>query len=291
MTTIREIIRRKSKELDEAGVSDALLSVEWIVQDELGLTRAGIVSHAADEIDASREARIDEKVARRLKREPVQYIVGYTSFMGYRISVGPGVLVPRPETEELVELVLASMPTSANRRVLDIGTGSGCISIAIKSLRPQYEVIGIDISAEAVVMAKKNAVDNACSIRFIHADATDSSLPREVGASSVDVVVSNPPYIDWAERSTMQAEVRDFEPDVALFAEYEGTAVFAASLPNIAAVLVPDGVAFFEVHADRAARFSEILLKAGFRDVQLHKDIHGRDRMLSCRRPRVEHTI
>lgn len=284
MATVREIIQTKTRELNAAGVPEALLSVEWIVQDELGLSRAGMITHGSDEVDAGSVVRIEEKIARRLRREPVQYIVGYTDFMGNRINVGPGVLIPRPETEELVELALGSVPVDGSGRVLDVGTGSGCIAIAMKVLRPAMDVVAIDVSTRALEIARRNAKLNACEINFVHADATDAALLDKLEQSSFDVVISNPPYISRAESVSLAEEVRAYEPDNALFADDDGTAVFAGSLRNIGSLLKAGGFAYFEVHADRAVAFAAILRRSGFADVVIHKDVFGRDRMLSCRK-------
>jgi release factor glutamine methyltransferase len=222
-------------------------------------------------------------VNRRVQGEPIQYIVGHTDFMGYQILVGPAVLIPRPETEELVAVAVDSIPRGNRTNVLDIGTGSGCISIAIARLRPDAHVTAIDISSEAIDLARHNARLNKVDIDFVCIDGMAVGVAERLGIAQFDLVVSNPPYIGIGEREGLQKEVL-FEPEVALFSGKDGTEMFTRSLVNVSAVLRDGGNVFFEVHSERADIFARILQEAPFENVELITDAQGRSRILRGRR-------
>ena len=268
------------RRLERAGVSEALLSVEWIVRDVLRLSRADLFLSRSMSVDPLKASEIVALVERRAGGEPVQYVVGYTEFFGIRIRVGPSVLIPRPETEELVERCLERIGDGVGVRVLDVGTGSGCIAIAIKKLRPRAEVFALDLSSDALEVARLNARENGVEVGYFLADITNPVESGEIGAP-FDLIVFNPPYIPLAERERLQPEVREFEPAAALFADDDGLGVFDRSLSTIYALAADGGDVLFEIHSPTAHRFASRLGAAGFVDIKLERDLSDRDRFLS----------
>lgn len=196
------------------GVPSPRLSIEWLLAERLGVKRLMLYVMHDRPLTAAELDTLRDWVRRRAKHEPLQYITGRTDFMRAVIEVTPAVLIPRPETEELVERILEAHPAGTARRVIDLGTGSGCIAIALKMARPDWEVAGADVSDEALDVARRNAAANGVDIRWIRADFfRDEELP----AGPFDLVVSNPPYIRPEEKEDMEKQVKDFEPAFALF--------------------------------------------------------------------------
>lgn len=221
-----------------------------------------------------------KSIVLRLKNgEPIQYILGETEFYGLKLKVNPSVLIPRSETEELVEWVVQSK-LPLNCSVLDIGTGSGCIAIAIKSQLKNAQVSGIDISSEALAIAQQNAVENGLEVNFYLADILNlSNLDRE----KYDVIVSNPPYIRESEKEQMHSNVLNYEPEIALFVPnndplkfYRAIAVFAKNN------LCEKGRLFFEINESLGAEMFDLLTNYGFYQIEVRKDINGKNRMVCC---------
>lgn len=221
-----------------------------------------------------------KKVVLRLKNsEPIQYIFGETEFYGLKLRVNSSVLIPRPETEELVDWVVRSnLPE--NCKILDIGTGSGCIAIAIKSSLKNAEVSGIDISVEALETARMNAIENGLEINFYPADIFNI---KNVEREKFDVIVSNPPYIRESEKVLMHSNVLNYEPEIALFVPdndplkyYRAIALFAKRN------LHDNGKLFLEINENLKPEMVDLLLDIGFNNIEIRKDINGKNRMVSC---------
>ena len=188
------ILESSIARLEEGGIDDARRNVEWMLEEVLGLNRAGVYAHGDVSLTSKEHERIDEFVERRLNREPIQYILGYSDFFGLRVEVSPSVLIPRPETEEVVEEALRAMERLADPWVLDVGTGSGAIALAIKAKRPDAEVFACDLSEPALALASENAERLSLTITFIHTDVLDPAFANDV-SPAFDLVVSNPPYV------------------------------------------------------------------------------------------------
>ena len=223
--------------------------------------------------------RIKSVVLRLKNSEPIQYIFGETEFFGLKLKVNSSVLIPRPETEELVEWVVQSK-LSENCKVLDIGTGSGCIAIAIKSRLKNAEVSGIDISVEALETARLNAIENGLEINFY---PTDIFNMNNFEGEKFDVIVSNPPYIRESEKVLMHSNVLNYEPEIALFVSdndplkyYRAIAIFAKRS------LHENGKLFFEINENFKSEMVELLSDIGFNNIEIRKDINGKNRMVSC---------
>ena len=206
---------------------------------------------------------------------PVQYVLGETEFCGLTLSVGSGVLIPRPETEELVEWSVQVCPPSA--RILDVGTGSGCIAIALKHLRPDCLVDACDVSQQALIRAQTNALACSVDIGFFYADVLCNSLPDK----KWDVIISNPPYIPRKEAPEMEVRVKDFEPMIALFVDDNDPLQFYRAIALHALHhLSPGGQLLFETHYLYAKKCLHMLLEMGFSHGELRKDISGKERMI-----------
>ena len=221
---------------------------------------------------------------RRASGEPVQYVLGHADFFGLRLDVSPAVLIPRPETEELAEHALALVDGVAAPWVLDVGTGSGALALAVKHRRPDAVVFAVDVSEAALAVAAANARRLGLDLALVHADARRPGLADRIPAV-FDLVVSNPPYVPDAERATLQAEVRR-EPELALFVPDADPLVFYRALAGHAGRLLrPGGRLAAETHAEHGAAVRELFAAAGFADAELRQDLAGRDRIVSARQP------
>lgn len=225
------------------------------------------------------DAACFESVLSSLKRsEPIQYILGETEFYGLNFCVNPSVLIPRPETEELVQWIIQSIP-SPSASILDIGTGSGCIPIALQINRPKTAVFALDISPDALVVARKNASLNNAEVTFLQADVlalTPQDLPQKF-----DVLVSNPPYIPQEEKELMLPNVLLHEPHLALFVDNRDALIFYERIADLASqVLLPNGQLFFEINERFGTETCAILADRGFSNIELRKDLNGKDRMV-----------
>ncbi len=200
---------------EKKNIKNPRLSIEWLLSDILNIKRLDLYLMYDKPLAKSELSLLRPLVKRRALGEPLQYITGSTDFYGYTIKVDPSVLIPRPETEELLELVLTQSPYVNKRKVLDIGTGSGCISIALKKKRPNWNCHAIDISKEAIRVAKDNALAHEIEIEFFIEDIINPS--SFLLNQSYDLIISNPPYILRSEYSTIDVEVKAFEPNIALF--------------------------------------------------------------------------
>lgn len=202
-------------------IPDPRLSIEWLLADTLGLKRLDLYLSfdrplSSEELDVLRP-----KVKRRSVHEPLQYITGSTEFMNCRIHVNPNVLIPRPETEQLVEIIISEQVERRDSviRVLDIGTGSGCIPVSIAKAMPKWECTGIDISEKSLETAKKNAELNDARIELIREDLFNLTIQNKISERQFDLIISNPPYILPSEKNCLEKQVIEFEPEEALIHE------------------------------------------------------------------------
>jgi release factor glutamine methyltransferase len=226
-----------------------------------------------------------------LKQEiPIQYLLGKTSFYGLDFSVNEHVLIPRPETEELVDWMLSDhrkTQQSNNLKILDIGTGSGCIAISLAKNLPNATVFAIDVSEKALATAKKNAANNAVSVNFIHQNILDVvTLSAVEGINEqFDVIVSNPPYVRNLEKEEIKKNVLDNEPHLALFVEDDDALIFYKKIAELAQEnLTENGLLYFEINQYLGAAMIDLLEQMHFKNIELRKDIYGNDRMIKCTR-------
>jgi len=217
------------------------------------------------------------------QEKPIQYITGEAWFYGLRFEVNENTLIPRPETEELVEFILKEtsnfqLPASS-LNILDIGTGTGCIPISLKVNLPQANVSAIDISEKALEVAKRNAASNKAEINFIQANILEVLDLNQ----NFDIIVSNPPYVRNLEKQEIKKNVLDYEPHLALFVEDTDALLFYRKIAQLALKnLSPNGLLFFEINQYLGKETVELLENLGFKNIELKKDIYGNDRMIKC---------
>ncbi|WP_295336605.1 peptide chain release factor N(5)-glutamine methyltransferase [Flavobacterium sp.] len=244
--------------------------------------RIDLALEPAMEMDALQLLRWESALAELKKHKPIQYILGETEFYGLPFLVNESVLIPRPETEELVSLILKSTKyevRSTKLSILDIGTGSGCIPIALKQNLPEAEVYAIDVSEKALAMAKKNAELNQVVVHFRLQDI----LVMEDLGQSFDIIVSNPPYVRHLEKAEIQPNVLEYEPHLALFVEDNDALLFYRKIAALAQKhLTANGKLYFEINQYLGKEMVALVESFGFTKVQLHQDIYGNDRMVSA---------
>jgi release factor glutamine methyltransferase len=255
------------------------------------LKRVDVALNPNFEISAEDVAKWNTILSELLKEKPIQYITGEAWFYGLRFEVNENTLIPRLETEELVELILNSPITQhpSPITILDIGTGTGCIPISIKANLPQANVSAIDVSEKALEVAKRNAELNKVEINFIQANILDVEdllkLPSPIihHPLSYNIIVSNPPYVRNLEKQEIKKNVLDYEPHLALFVEDTDALLFYRKIAQLALKnLSPNGLLFFEINQYLGKETVELLESLGFKNVELKKDIYGNDRMIRC---------
>jgi len=222
------------------------------------------------------------KIVRRLKTyEPIQYILGETEFYNLKLKVRAGVFIPRPETEELAEWIINSYNLT-NPEILDVGTGSGCIALALKKNIEGSRVTAIDILEDAIVVARENAVANNLEINFIHDDFFQPELKTE---DYFDIIVSNPPYVTEAERSGLEPNVLKYEPEQALFVPNNDPLKYYSAIADYAvSCLKRGGWIYFEINEQFGNETLQLLKMKGFRNPEIKKDINGKERMVRCQK-------
>ena len=265
---------------EKKAVNNARLSIEWILAFVLDVKRLDLYLAFDRPLTSTELDAIRPMVKRRSEHEPLQYITGQTDFIRAKIDVNEHVLIPRPETEQLVDLILSEYDGSTKKTVLDIGTGSGCIPISIKMDRLQWSVSGIDISEQAIMQAQKNAQKNNVEIDFRTADLFQ--LAQSDHDLSYDIIISNPPYVLEYEKELLDKEVVDFEPHLALFCK--STENMYSAIEKIALEsLAQDGVLYLEIHHSQASKVLEIFSSSLWQSTVL-KDYDNNDRFVTCRR-------
>jgi release factor glutamine methyltransferase len=233
------------------------------------------------------QKKLDDITCRLLAFEPLQYILGSADFYGLKFKADRRALIPRPETEELVEWtvksVLEKFQPGATVRMLDIGTGSGCIPITIKKYLPATDIWAIDISRDALELAQINADQLEVEVQFRQVNILREA--QWVGLPQFHVIVSNPPYIPQSEKAQVPDQVKDHEPHLALFVADEDPLVFYTAISKFAwSQLLPEGLLFFECNEFNAAKVVELLENKGFQEVELCQDLSGKDRMVRAKR-------
>ena len=251
----------------------------------LGFTRTDLSLKANETVTESELLKFNNVVKRLKKEEPIQYILGETSFYGLKFHVNKNVLIPRPETEELVEWIIDEVRSSKFevRSILDVGTGSGCIPIAIKKNLLSAEVSAIDVSAEALEVARQNAELNSVNVNFIQKDILQLPTSNFEPRTAFDIIVSNPPYITESEKQSMSRNVLENEPHLALFVNDNDPLLFYKAIATFAQSHLADkGKLFFEINEAKGADVKLMLEKMGFKNVEIKKDLSGKDRMIKA---------
>ena len=245
-----------------------------------GFSNTEIILNKNTIFSAEQRKILDSFIEKLKIHMPIQYILGKTEFYGLEFIVNQSVLIPRPETEELVEWILNSVHDNSNLKLLDIGTGSGCIAIGLKNNLTQSQITAFDISEEALLIAQKNAELNNLKINFEQVDILKNLNLNE----KWDVIVSNPPYIPENEKIEISQNVLDFEPHLALFVPEFDPLVFYKKIADFGkAHLNENGSLFFEIHYTKANQIIELLKSLGYFEIELRKDIYKNDRMIKAK--------
>ncbi|MEE2931710.1 MAG: peptide chain release factor N(5)-glutamine methyltransferase [Bacteroidota bacterium] len=274
MEKVSDIISYFKSSLEEAGdkeevISWAYLSIEYI----LGFNRSDCILYANNKLSNLHQLKFQAIIKELNKQRPIQHILGNCEFYGLPILVNHHVLIPRPETEELVNWILKH----AFRSALDIGTGSGCIAISLAK-HTKAQVSALDISKEALELASKNAIANDVDITFFSTDILTSKLNKKY-----DLFVSNPPYLVEKDKRYINANVLDYEPHLALFTPNNHPLLFYERIISLASVyLNKDGLLFFEINEKYSKQIIKLLYGSGFVDIELKKDINDKDRMIKA---------
>ena len=281
---VSALIEETAARLESRGVPEARPKAEWMISHILQCRRLEIYLRREEAVDRAAVERLEGFTARLLAGEPLQYVLGETVFMGHPFKVDRRALIPRPETELLVEAVLKNegLWRRERPRVADIGTGSGCIVISLSMAAPRAEFKAVDISPAALELARENARALGVEerIEFLQGDLLE---PLEAG--SLDAIVSNPPYVAAAEYDRLPREIHDFEPPMALEGGTDGLSVISRLVQQAATRLKSGGVLLLEIGEDQAARVRELMEAAGFFNVEIIKDLAGQDRIAVCGKP------
>lgn len=252
-----------------------------LLEDVYGLSRTDVLMGRDDLLKKEEKDNINEMVQRILNHEPIQYVTGKALFDGMTIKVAPGVLIPRPETEELVELVCSRLQENPNTKVMDIGTGSGCIALAIKKRIHNSEVHACDISDKALQIAADNAKRLDLDIRFHHIDILGNNIPYNVTLNQFDAIISNPPYICNEESKEMERRVLDNEPHIALFVpDNEPLLFYRAITMKASKMLKEKGILAFEINRRFGQEVKGLMEQNGFSDTEIIKDQFSNDRIV-----------
>jgi release factor glutamine methyltransferase len=252
--TVLSMLEWATAYFEENSVRSPRFSIEWLLAEVLSIKRLDLYLEYDRPLSSVELEELRPMVKRRASHEPLQYITGETDFYNVKIKVEPGVLIPRQETEELVDWILQSISTQMPLHVLDIGTGSGCIPIALKKARPQWELYGTDISSKALQLAKENAAANEAEIHFREDDIFN---PTSFPDIAFDLIISNPPYILESESSNLDLEVKNYEPAIALFCE--STERMYGAIEDLSKTkLKENGTLFLELHERYSEEVNEL---------------------------------
>jgi release factor glutamine methyltransferase len=292
--TVRDVVNAATEYLARRSVFEPRAAVEWLLARLLRCKRLDLSLHAEEPLGEPHLAAMRRGVARLANHEPLQYILGDAEFMGRRFKVDRRALIPRPETELLVEAALAcpvwrlargdagASGGGARVMVVDVGAGSGCIAISLALARSEAVCVGFDVSGDALALAKENALalDVADRVAFASGDLAECLDPQ-----CADLVVSNPPYVATADYERLPPHIREYEPRLALDGGPSGLDVVASVTQDAAILLKPGGSLFLEIGAGQGSRVRALLVEAGFTDVAVRPDLAGHDRMASGRLP------
>jgi release factor glutamine methyltransferase len=292
-TDIRSALKSALAQLRAAAVPSHTLAAELLLMNVLGRDRAWLYAHPEEVLTEAQRGEFEQCLARRCAGEPTQYIVGRQEFWGRDFAVGPGVLIPRPETEHVIEVALEMLgPRRAGEsfRAADVGTGSGCLAITLALALPHATVLATDISEAALEFARRNAVAHGVAprIEFVCCHLLDvpARSPHAPHPSSLDLIVSNPPYIAGSEGRTLPREIREHEPPEALFGGAQGHEIYAPLVSQSGKLLAPSGVLVLEMGYNSASRVRALLDSPLWQSVRITPDLSGIPRVIAARKAR-----
>jgi len=300
METVKNVFDAYREDLKSVYDPNEAESISLLALGEVtGFSKAKLKAFPEEQVGAAQAQKLAGILTRLKTGEPIQYIIGHTEFYGLPFKVNPSVLIPRPETEELVEWAIASVgglqlavgseqQKAASKRLvvgslLDIGTGSGCIAISLKKNLHDFKVSAIDISESAIDIAQQNATLNGVDVEFVRGDILPSQKPFSFNHSLFTLIISNPPYVTQHDKTQMHKNVTDFEPHTALFVPEDDPLIFYKAIADFAIKnLAPGGLLFFEINESYGEKIVELLADHSFIGIELRKDMSGRDRMVKA---------
>lgn len=273
---IIEIIKWGEEYFKLKGFENPKQEIEWLLCDLLELKRIDLYLKFEDIINKSKLKKLKSWIKRRIDREPLQYITGKVEFYGLKFISTPQALIPRPETERLVDITLNSLKKIPEPKILEIGTGSGCVSIAVSNKKPRANILSLDISKNALELAEINAKSNNCkNINFLEMD-----FLNEIPDGRFDILISNPPYIPQKEIENIMPEVKNYEPRIAL-TDFEEGLNFYFRIAKVGRTLIPNGIIILEVGlGNHPQKVFSLFKEAGFDQLELIKDYNNNERIL-----------
>jgi len=288
MKTIKKAFTSFKKKLNKLYDERETEAITLLAISEItNLSKAKIKAFPEQEISSKHIKILRDILNQLITGKPIQYVLGKTEFYGLPFNVNPSVLIPRPETEELVEWAIESVINSqwTSGNILDIGTGSGCIAISLKKNLTGFKVAGIDISAEALKTAKENADLNEVDVEFIEGNILNPVSLSQISnlKPQISLIISNPPYVTLHDKTKMHANVTDFEPHTALFVPEDDPLLFYKAIADFVMIYhAKKSMLFFEINENLGADTVDLLKGKGFKYVELRKDLSGRDRMIKA---------
>jgi release factor glutamine methyltransferase len=283
--TLKQAFDAALSRLEQADTPSPRLSAELLLMFTLNCDRAHLFTYPERELTPDQNASYDQAIARRCTGEPAQYITGHQEFFGRDFLVTPAVLIPRPETEHLIEAVLELVPRETALSILDIGTGSGCIAITLAKELPDSTLTAVDISPEALEIAAANAARLEAQVEFAQSDLLSAIKP----GCQFDLIVSNPPYVGECEADTVQRQVRDFEPHVAVFGGQRGMDIIARLVPQVHEHLKPGGWFLMEIGYSTAEPVHELM--GDWDAFRILLDLQGIPRVVIARKPKTHDEV
>jgi release factor glutamine methyltransferase len=278
--TVGAALARASDVLAAVGIESARVDAEWLLADVLDLPRTRLVAEPQRVLDDDAAVRYARAIRRRERREPLQHIVGTQAFRGLVVRVGPEAMVPRPETETLVDCALALLPEAPSPVVVDVGTGTGCIACAIAAERPATRVVALEISPAAAALARANAAAHGLDTRVT---VVESDLFAALGSVRADLIIANPPYLPSALIDTLAPEVSRFDPWLALDGGADGLDVIRRLAAEVREHLRAGGALVLETAGGpQAMATAELLRSAGFTEVRTRRDLAGVERFVTA---------
>jgi release factor glutamine methyltransferase len=281
--TVRDILGKTETYLAERAVDAPKLSAQLLLAQALGLDRLGLILAMDRPLTPAELDTVRPLVARRGRGEPVAHILGSREFYGLDFAVTPATLIPRPETEGLIDRAKAHFPNSRLASFADLGTGSGCLAVTLAVTFPKAVGLALDASPAALDVARANAARHGVIGRLTFLEADFAALPHRDGG--YDLIVSNPPYVSQAEYAACSREVRDFEPVTALVPGETGLEALPSVARTAATALAPGGWLLLEIGWRQAAEAGAILAQCGLSDLAVRRDLAGHDRLMEGRRP------
>lgn len=274
---IKELLIYASSKLQTVGIKSANLESRILMQHITGKSIEYLLARSEERLTEAKQIIFKNLVNRRILLEPIAYIIGYKEFYGYQFIIDNKVLIPRQDTEVLVDAILSDIKTNAELAILELGTGSGCIALSLLLEMPNSNVTATDISNEAIAIARQNAIKHKVSDRF---KIINSNWFENLEKQKFDIIVSNPPYISFDDTIYMSPETLQYEPHLALFAEDNGLVSYYIIAKEAKGFLKQNGKLFVEIGFNQLAAVTEIFVSYGYTVKQVYKDLEGRDRGL-----------